>query len=1288
MKIRQKSNSYFFVMSFIQIRLLLLSVFIVANLAIAQNEALAQAAPADSVAFNKGHAEAHVTFERPLKGSERGLLTRAGVRFVQVVAGSTYLVKLRELSLEALENHPLFIAIRSIETSEKLSNTLRTGKVPSHAHNKNGTISVNIRFYDDVQRGRALQILRKAGVSIGHVDHMLFPNRVIVKATSQQIDELTQSVSVESIYEIPPPPKTYNANSQTLINADIVQAAPFNLDGTGVLMGLWDGGPVRVTHQDLTPRVVLRENDTGQSFANRDHATHVSGTMVSSGAGNANAEGLAPNAATLFSWDFANGDSVTEQCFARLGSQACIGFPGFPADNIVISNHSWGSIVGWDQGSDTGNTNLFGAYTGTTSDWDELVRDTGLIVVKAAANDRNDCNPADNTDCDGVLGADGQRYDTIPERGNAKNVITVGSVGVSNGTGLSGFSSSGPTDDGRIKPDVVADGDSLISTCIDTTETLDNFYCNKGGTSMSTPSTSGASALLVERYRDPANFGTDPSPDIIKALWVNTATDLGRPGPDYLFGHGLIDALRAVDTIDAGGVRIVTDAVDQGDVDEYLVSVPADVVELRATLNWIDPEGGGGANPAIVNDLDVEAIGPDSTTNFPWTGPTVNTNNATATAPNSVDTVEHVSVANPDQGFWTVNVRGSSVPDGPQNYALVVNGLDAAGNIVAPFGFFLEDEPDIRVNAALDFDDICPGGEALRKVTIFNIGGADLFVNSVSVSNTSGPEDAFSLLPEPTQPVLVHPGAHVDFTVEFAASQPGFFEGELTILSNDPDQPSLTFSITGRSGEAGIDTLLTRADDTCPGEISNFDLTISNPGSCTLIVSGITDDAPFSVASVMTFPVEIAPGDSLAVPLNFAPASDATCNDTTDVTGTLTIFSNAPMPLDEKDVLVRGLIPCPDLNLAIANSGDFGEVCKGDHADLDLTLFNQGKCDLTISNIEILPDPGSFELPANLNLPLVLSHDADFTLPIRFAPEECSDIAEMRVVKITSDDPDEMMVEIPISGISPCPNLVIDPADLTGLFAFPTTVVDTTGSLGCFSERSVTLRNNGGCPLTIDSISASGADYSVTAPTVFPVILPEGEETLEVTVRFTPQSDADPLAPSEVMGLLTIVSDDPDFPQTADLCGESAAQSGVRILVTDISSGSPVPVDEVDSLTIQSKGKNRPSPINLQFTDQALNSTAVCGNDVDYHVDQETLPSTATTGSNPKSSYKANAREGNLQASHSFNLGQCDFLEFQLELQDSDAADCLLLAKGDPCVTDGECCSGNCKGPAGGKTCK
>jgi len=249
-------------------------------------------------------------------------------------------------------------------------------------------------------------------------------------------------------------------------------------------------------------------------------------------------------------------------------------------------------------------------------------------------------------------------------------------------------------------------------------------------------------------------------------------------------------------------------------------------------------------------------------------------------------------------------------------------------------------------------------------------------------------------------------------------------------------------------------------------------------------------------------------------------------------------------------------------------------------------------------------------------------------------------------------------------------------------------VVDTSGSLGCYSEKQVVLRNESECPLTIDDISAAGLDYEVTAPTQFPITLNGGEETLEATIRFTPQADAAVLTPSEVTGLLTVDSVDPVASQTANLCGESTTQSGMRILVTDVSSGAPEAVGEVDSLVVRTKGKHRPAPINLQFTNHPVSNATVCGNSFDYHVNLETLPAAGTTGANSRSSYQAKAMEGNLQAEESFTLDQCEFREFQLQLQSSDSQACPLSPKGASCNDASECCSGKCKGPSGGKTCK
>jgi len=178
-----------------------------------------------------------------------------------------------------------------------------------------------------------------------------------------------------------------------------------------------------------------------------------------------------------------------------------------------------------------------------------------------------------------------------------------------------------------------------------------------------------------------------------------------------------------------------------------------------------------------------------------------------------------------------------------------------------------------------------------------------------------------------------------------------------------------------------------------------------------------------------------------------------------------------------------------------------------------------------------------------------------------------------------------------------------------------------------------------------------------------------------------------PLAPTEDRGTLTVVSNDPNGAATAGLCGEAVAGSGARILVSDVSSGTPVPLSTVDKITIDSKGLSQPGPISLSFTSATLQQATVCGHVIRYQVDQETLPPVNTTGSDPASSYEAGAKLGNLQTAAQFSLGQCDFRQVQLELKSSSSTGCTLIPTGGACTTDGQCCSGKCRGPSGGMTC-
>jgi len=249
---------------------------------------------------------------------------------------------------------------------------------------------------------------------------------------------------------------------------------------------------------------------------------------------------------------------------------------------------------------------------------------------------------------------------------------------------------------------------------------------------------------------------------------------------------------------------------------------------------------------------------------------------------------------------------------------------------------------------------------------------------------------------------------------------------------------------------------------------------------------------------------------------------------------------------------------------------------------------------------------------------------------------------------ITTDDPDTPTITFPITASVGEPNIVLDPPNLDGIYAFPATVAEP-GGLSCFSDKMLVIRNNGTCPLVISGIGASATPpFSVIAPTVFPITLPVGQETLKVTVRFDPTGGGgSPFSADQNTGILTVMSNDPQGDATGGLCGEPVGQSGVRELVVNNAQN---PIFGVDSLILTSKGINTPSPINIKLTNVSPTTTTVCNKSVEWHLNQENLPSTQTTGSNPRSSYTTKAKDGSKQATKSFSLGQCEFKEFILKL--------------------------------------
>ena len=267
---------------------------------------------------------------------------------------------------------------------------------------------------------------------------------------------------------------------------------------------------------------------------------------------------------------------------------------------------------------------------------------------------------------------------------SAKNPLSVGNV-ASDGQ-LDYFSSRGPTGDGRIKPEIVATGDNVVSPA------PGNTYAAASGTSFSGPAVVGGLALLYEEYRKRHN-GTDPTAQLMKGILCNTATDLGNPGPDFNFGFGWMNLLRAIRVLDS--THYFQGIVSGQSADHYTIAVPAGTAQLKVMLCWQDPPSSLYAFSLLVNDLDLQVKGPDGTTTLPYILDTTaaHLNDNAVRGEDHANNTEQVVITHPAAGTYTLQVKPYIISMGDQQsydliYDIVPNGVEltypAGGSRLAP----------------------------------------------------------------------------------------------------------------------------------------------------------------------------------------------------------------------------------------------------------------------------------------------------------------------------------------------------------------------------------------------------------------------------------------------------------------------------------------------------------------------------------------------------------------------------------------------------------------------------
>lgn len=541
-----------------------------------------------------------------------------------------------------------------------------------------------------------------------------------------------------------------------------------NLNGQNMIGGVWDGGPVRISHQEFGGRVQIGDGVTVLN-SNSFHGTHVTGTITATGV-QANAKGMA-NLATVKTFDWSNDE-------AEVLSEI--------QNGLLLSNHSYGVPI-----SSAPGPWYIGAYSTDTRAWDEIqyVSPYYLMVV-SAGNDGGNTNQNPST----------AGYDKLTGNKNGKNNLVIANaqdaIVDTNGNlllvNINSSSSQGPSDDFRIKPDITGNGTTLNST----TSTGDNQYTSLSGTSMASPNVMGTLLLLQQHYSNLYQKFIRSS--TLKGLACHTADDAGNAGPDAKFGWGLLNAKAAAIAITNNGLNTWISEEKIATNETYTMTVKSIAgAPLTATICWTDVPGivnNGILNstiPALVNDLDIR-ITQGSNTYFPWRLQSNASLLAVRNGDNFVDTVETIKIDSANGGDYTITISSKgTLVNNDQPFGLIISGINSSFGIV-PLGYDQVKCANEEAVFSFNFNGASSGNVNLSAINI--PAGANVNFSSNPI-NTNG---IFTMTVSNLSNVI--PGEYSIGVVGSNGLDSETRYVNLKILSNQFNSVTTTYPINGQTG--------------------------------------------------------------------------------------------------------------------------------------------------------------------------------------------------------------------------------------------------------------------------------------------------------------------------------------------------------------------------------------------------------------------------------------------------------------------------------------------------------
>ncbi len=590
----------------------------------------------DSFARLRDNAPAQVLLAfNTLPGEqEKNTLLKAGIDIKTYVGDNAYVAIIRSAPGLAGIQRAKLDAIIDMQPGWKVADYIL-----KKAGNRVDNIELLVSFFKGIDANSIRQYILLSGGQI-LLDNLEQFNKYKISIAANKIIQLAGWYGLEYISPATnnePLDRESKAESKANIANSPVALGGYGLLGDGMTIGVGDNVS-GVFHVDLKDRII---NYNPAHITH--HGVHINGITGGAGIVDIRAEGMAPHATLV--------NHLYDNILANTG--VCL-----QDHNMTLTNNSYAVIIG--------DTSYSGTYDNYAQFVDELALQYNTVQhVFASGNDGYLNRPPYPDGYANVTGGYQPGKNTLVVTSTSKRFINAWD------------GSRGPVNDGRLKPEISANGVDVFST-------IDFFsYLTSGGTSMASPQVTGALGLLSQRYKQ-SHANANPRSDVLKAIIVNGTTDIGNPGPDYRFGFGFLNLYRSLQILDNN--RYTTNNISAGDQQTVNIAVPANTAQLKVMLYWHDVAASPLSAKQLINDLDLTVQEPSSTIHKPLVlDPTpANILNNAVEGDDHLNNIEQVTINNPAAGNYVAKVFGFSQPAGAQDYVLAYDFVPTGIKLTYP----------------------------------------------------------------------------------------------------------------------------------------------------------------------------------------------------------------------------------------------------------------------------------------------------------------------------------------------------------------------------------------------------------------------------------------------------------------------------------------------------------------------------------------------------------------------------------------------------------------------------